>query len=74
MGAVTVHLMFIMSQTWMVVEFGQGSLDRAKSLDMGPGLHLRIGVECKRPGSKREDSPGKVRVQSVLAQLEIKGG
>ena len=66
--------MYILAQTWILGEYGQGSLERAKSLDMGPGLHLRIGVECKRPGSKREDSPGKVRVQSVLAQLEIKGG
>lgn len=45
-----------------------GRLRKAIALYMGPGLHLRIGVECSRPGGKREDSPGKVR-----EQLEIKG-
>ena len=66
--------MCILAQTWSLGEYGQGFLERAKSLAMGPGLYLRIGIECKRPGGKREDSPGKVRAQSVLAQLEIKGG
>lgn len=66
--------MCILAQTWSLGEYGWSSLERAKGLDMGPGLHLSIGVECRRPSGQERNSPGKVRTQSVLVQLEIKGG
>jgi hypothetical protein len=37
--------MCILAQTCSLGKYGQDSLERAKALYMGPGLHLRIGVE-----------------------------